>query len=92
MSEKSRDEAMAELEAQKAAVQMAESEVETAQLNFDYTKVKAPISGVTGMEGPVGMQSDFGYRTFDQPLPSWIRFIVIFRLPESEDDVAGQHG
>ena len=50
VSEKSRDEAMAELEAQKAAVQMAESEVETAQLNFDYTKVKAPISGVTGME------------------------------------------
>ena len=50
VSEKSRDDAQAELEAQKAAVLMAESEVETAQLNFDYTKVTAPISGVTGME------------------------------------------
>ena len=50
VSEKSRDDALAELESQKAAVLMAESEVETAQLNFDYTKVTAPISGVTGME------------------------------------------
>lgn len=50
VSEKSRGDAQAELEAQKAAVLMAESEVETAQLNFDYTKVTAPISGVTGME------------------------------------------
>lgn len=50
VSEKSRDDAQAELEAQIAAVLMAESEVETAQLNFDYTKVTAPISGVTGME------------------------------------------
>ena len=50
VSEKSRDDAFADLEAQKAAVMMAESEVETAQLNFDYTKVTAPISGVTGME------------------------------------------
>ena len=50
VSEKSRDDAQAELEAQKAAVLMAESEVENEQLNFDYTKVTAPISGVTGME------------------------------------------
>lgn len=50
VSEKSRDDTQADLEAQKAAVLMAESEVETAQLNFDYTKVTAPISGVTGME------------------------------------------
>lgn len=54
VSEKSRDDAQAELEAQKAAVLMAESEVETAQLNFDYTKVTAPISGITGM----GVQSE----------------------------------
>ncbi len=50
VSEKSRDDALAELDSQRAAVMMAESNVETAQLNFDYTKVTAPISGVTGME------------------------------------------
>lgn len=50
VSEKSRDDAQAELESRKAAVMMAESDVETAQLNFDYTKVTAPISGITGME------------------------------------------
>ena len=50
VSEKSRDDAEAELESQRAAVMMAESNLETAQLNYDYTKVTAPISGVTGME------------------------------------------
>ena len=49
VSEKSRDDTQADLEAQKAAVLMAESEVETAQLNFDYTKVTAPISGLTNI-------------------------------------------
>lgn len=50
VSEKSRDEAQANLDALKATTALAEAEVRSAQLNLDYTTVKAPISGVTNME------------------------------------------
>lgn len=50
VSEKARDEALSDMDSLKASNMMAEAEVEAAQLNFDYTTVKAPISGVTSME------------------------------------------
>ncbi len=50
VSEKARDEARANLESLKASTQLAEAEVQSAQLNLDYTTVKAPISGITSME------------------------------------------
>lgn len=50
VSEKARDEALANLDSLKASTQLAQAEVEQAQLNLDYTTVKAPISGVTSME------------------------------------------
>ena len=50
VSEKSRDEAKSSLGSLEAAKQLAEAKVAAAQLNLDYTRVTAPISGVTGME------------------------------------------
>lgn len=50
VSEKSRDDARANLDALRAATALAQAEVDSAQLNLDYTAVKAPISGVTSME------------------------------------------
>lgn len=50
VSEKSRDEARANLDALKATTQLAQAEVDSAQLNLDYTTVKAPIAGVTSLE------------------------------------------
>ncbi len=50
VSEKSRDEARADLDSLEASTQLAQAEVDQAQLNLDYTEVKAPISGVTSLE------------------------------------------
>lgn len=50
VSEKSRDEAKANLEALEASLKLAQAEVDSAQLNLDYTTVTAPIAGVTSME------------------------------------------
>ena len=50
VSEKARDEALANLDSLKASTQLAQAEVEQAQLNLGYTTVKAPIGGVTSME------------------------------------------
>ncbi len=50
VSEKSRDDAKANLDALRASAQLAQAEVDSAQLNLDYTTVKAPISGVTSLE------------------------------------------
>lgn len=49
-SEKTRDEAIANADSLKASLQLAEAEVDAAQLNLDYTTVTAPISGKTSME------------------------------------------
>ena len=50
VSEKNRDEAKANLDSLRAANALAQAEVDSAQLNLDYTTVKAPISGITSME------------------------------------------
>lgn len=50
VSRKSLDDARAALDSYKAAYLQAKAEVDAAQLNLDYTKVTAPISGVTSME------------------------------------------
>ncbi len=50
VSEKNRDEAKANLDSLRAADALAKAEVDSAQLNLDYTTVKAPISGITSME------------------------------------------
>ncbi len=50
VSEKSKDDAAAELDMAKANVAMAQAELNAATINLNYTDVKAPISGVTSME------------------------------------------
>jgi membrane fusion protein (multidrug efflux system) len=49
-SEKSRDDAISTRELADAAVASAEAQVQTARLNLGYTKVTAPIDGVTSLE------------------------------------------
>ena len=49
-SDKALDEARAAMDSLAASKELAEAAVEAAQLNFDYTTVKAPISGITSME------------------------------------------
>ena len=49
-SEKSKDDAQANYDALMANKELAQAEVEGAQLNLDYTTVTAPISGLTSME------------------------------------------
>lgn len=50
VSEKARDDALSARELAAAEVAAAEAQVKSAELNLGYTKVKAPISGVTGQE------------------------------------------
>lgn len=50
VSEKSRDDALASLDSLRATTQLAQAQVDKAQLDLGYTTVKAPISGVTSME------------------------------------------
>lgn len=49
-TEKARDDALSALELAKAEVAAAAAEVKVAELNLGYTKVNAPISGVTSLE------------------------------------------
>ena len=49
-SDKALDEARATMDSLAASKELAQAAVEAAQLNFDYTTVKAPISGITSME------------------------------------------
>ncbi len=49
-SEKAKDDAQANYDALLANKELAQAEVEGAQLNLDYTTVTAPISGLTSME------------------------------------------
>ncbi|TWF58722.1 efflux RND transporter periplasmic adaptor subunit [Neorhizobium alkalisoli] len=49
-SEKSRDDAISARQLAQAAVAAAEAQVQTADLNLSYTRVAAPIDGVTSLE------------------------------------------
>lgn len=79
-SEKSRDDAIAAKELAAAAVAAAEAQVQTARLNLDYTKVKAPISGITSLEqvpegSLIGTSGDSGLLTSITQLdPVYVNF------------------
>ncbi|SMC86031.1 membrane fusion protein, multidrug efflux system [Rhizobium sp. RU36D] len=49
-SEKSRDDAVSARELAEAAVAAAKAGIQTAELNLSYTKVTAPINGLTSLE------------------------------------------
>ena len=79
-SEKARDDAISAKELGAAAVAAAEAQVRTAQLNLDYTKVKAPIGGVTSLEqvpegSLIGTSGDSGLLTSITELdPVYVNF------------------
>lgn len=50
VSERERDQAQSALELAEAGVALAEAGLASAQLNLEWTRVTAPISGVTGLE------------------------------------------
>lgn len=60
-SEKVRDDAVAAYESAKASVAGAEARVRTAEINLSYTKITAPISGITSLRMlPEGSLVDTG--------------------------------
>lgn len=79
-SEKSRDDAIAAKELGAASVAAAEAQVRTAQLNLDYTKVRAPTSGITSLEqvpegSLIGTSGDSGLLTSITQLdPVYVNF------------------
>lgn len=85
-SEKARDDARANLDSLAASAQLAQAEVDAAQLNLDYTTVKAPISGITSME--VQSEGSLISATGDSSLLTHITQLdpiyVIFSVSENE--------
>jgi membrane fusion protein (multidrug efflux system) len=49
VSEKQRDDALSALETARAQLKVAEAKLESAQVDLDYTSVKAPIPGIAGL-------------------------------------------
>ncbi|SEF44079.1 efflux RND transporter periplasmic adaptor subunit [Bosea lathyri] len=85
-TDKARDDALSAKELAAAAVSIAEADVNLAELNLGYTKVKAPISGVTSLEqvpegSLIGITGDAGLLTkITQRDPVY----VIFSASENE--------
>lgn len=79
-SEKSRDDAISARELAAASVAAARAQVQTAQLNLDYTSVTAPVDGVTSQEkvsegSLIGTSGDTGLLTsITQTDPVYINF------------------
>lgn len=79
VSQKDYDDALSAYEAAQAAVQVAKAGVNDAKINLQYTKVLAPISGITGKEAQsVGsLISPAGnglLTTMVQIQPLWVNF------------------
>ncbi|ERJ19735.1 Efflux transporter RND family MFP subunit protein [Salinisphaera shabanensis E1L3A] len=49
VSEAERDDSLSQLETARASVQQAEANLDAAQIDLGYTKVKAPLTGVTSL-------------------------------------------
>ncbi len=79
VSAKSLDEAKASLDTIKASIELAKASVESAQLNLDWTKVTAPVSGITSLEakpeGSLISQTDL-LTNITQLNPIYIMFSV----------------
>ncbi|MBW2939656.1 efflux RND transporter periplasmic adaptor subunit [Zhongshania aquimaris] len=76
ISRRERDDTESDLDFAKAAVKLAEAEVQAAKINLDYTQVKAPIAGITSREAVsegslVGPENSL-LTTITQLDPLWI--------------------
>ncbi|HZR70205.1 MAG TPA: efflux RND transporter periplasmic adaptor subunit [Burkholderiales bacterium] len=87
ISQKEFDDAVSAEKLSAGSLQAAEARVREAELNLSYTKVTAPVSGVTGRivrsEGSlVSPGADSLLTTINQVQPIWVRFSL------SESDLA----
>jgi membrane fusion protein (multidrug efflux system) len=80
VNQKSRDDAISARELAEASVAAAAAQVQTAQLNLDYTKVTAPVGGITSLEqvsegSLIGTTGDTGLLTSITQLdPVYVNF------------------
>lgn len=90
ISQKEYDDALSSLQTARAALQGVEAQVRDAELNLSYTKVVAPVSGVTGQinrsEGSLISVTDSLLTTLKQVNPIWVNFSL------SDSDVASLPG
>ncbi|HEY0120230.1 MAG TPA: efflux RND transporter periplasmic adaptor subunit [Rhizobium sp.] len=80
VTQKARDDAISTRQLAEAAVASAKAQVQTAQLNLDYTKVTAPVGGITTLEqvsegSLIGTTGDTGLLTSITQLdPVYVNF------------------
>jgi len=78
ISRRAFDQAKTDLKLAEAALQSAKARVRQAQLDYSYTNVKAPMSGVTGRsqfsEGNLVSSNTSVLTTLSQLSPIWVRF------------------
>lgn len=79
VSQKDYDDALSAYEAAQAAVKVAQAGVSDAKINLQYTKVLAPISGITGKEAQsvgslVSPSGNALLTTMVQIQPLWVNF------------------
>ena len=85
VSKKDLDDAMGQVNAAAAAVEMARAEVDTAQLNLGYTTINAPVTGVSSyarIQNGAYINQQSGALTYVAQLdPMWVDFSI------SEDEM-----
>ncbi len=80
VSQKDYDDALSAFEAAQANLQVAQAGVSEAEINFNYTKVRAPISGIAGKEAQsvgslIAPSGETGLlTTMVQIDPLWVNF------------------
>lgn len=84
VSEAERDQALANYQSDKAAVQQASADLESAQIDLGYTQVNAPLTGVTSLrevdEGSLVTANQTKLTSITQLDPVY----VLFALPEDD--------
>lgn len=84
VSEAERDKALSNYQSDKAAVQEGKADLESAQIDLNYTTVEAPITGVTSLRdvdlGSLVKANDTKLTTITQLDPVYVRFA----LPEDD--------
>jgi len=94
VSQKEYDDALAQLQAAEAAVQQSTASVRDAELNLSYTKVTAPVPGISGRaQHSIGslITTDANgslLTTINQVTPVWVRFSL---APTDLAKVPGGH-
>lgn len=84
VSEAERDQALANYQSDKASVQQASADLESAQIDLGYTEVNAPVTGVTSLrevdEGSLVTANQTKLTSITQLDPVY----VLFALPEDD--------